>query len=145
MHYNLLREKKQMLAKSQAIVITTPEVEEDCCTPESCFGNLFSFRDEIHLHHLKTQSYAQHKALNKLYESVLDIIDTLIETYQADGLVDIVIPETKICCEPLEAVTNFMEYVQEMRMVFTKSYQQQILDNLDEILRKTTYKLKFLK
>ncbi len=145
--YNLqLQKKKDMVAKTQVVVIPAmEEMNEAPCTPEICLGNLFSFRDEIHLHHLNTLSYSAHVALNDLYEQVLEICDLLFETHQSEGLITVVIPETKICCEVMESLTNFQEYVEEMREVFPKSYQQQILDNLDEIIAKTIYKLKFLK
>ena len=145
--YNLqLQKKKDMVAKTQVVIMAQPEeMNEEMCTPETCLGNLFSFRDELHLHHLATLSYATHVALNDLYNDVLDITDKLFETYQSEGLITVVIPETKICCEVMESLTNFQEYVEDMRGVFTKSYQKQILDDLDEAIAKTIYKLKFLK
>ena len=42
----------------------------------------FAARDCIHLIHLNTISYAEHKALGKFYDSWIDLSDTFIETYQ---------------------------------------------------------------
>lgn len=39
-------------------------------------------RDTAHLEHWKTKSYAQHKALNEFYDSVLELIDGFVEQYQ---------------------------------------------------------------
>jgi DNA-binding ferritin-like protein len=44
-------------------------------------ASLFEHRIKIHLMHLVTSSYAQHKALGKLYEAVDDFIDTFAEMY----------------------------------------------------------------
>lgn len=43
---------------------------------------LFSDRQQAHIFHLKTKLYAQHVALGDFYETILDITDTLAETYQ---------------------------------------------------------------
>jgi len=43
---------------------------------------LFSTRDCIHLQHLNTTSFAEHKALNEFYDEWLELADTFIETYQ---------------------------------------------------------------
>lgn len=43
---------------------------------------LFGARDRAHEIHLATESYAQHAALNELYELLLDFADELAEMYQ---------------------------------------------------------------
>ena len=43
-----------------------------------CFG----LRSQIHLFHLQTTSYAEHKALEEFYTQLLELFDTLVETYQ---------------------------------------------------------------
>lgn len=45
-------------------------------------SKLFSFRTQLHISHLQSTSYSEHKLLNKLYDSVLDATDTLAETLQ---------------------------------------------------------------
>jgi hypothetical protein len=44
--------------------------------------NLLELRDKAHLAHWATQSYAEHKALGKFYDGLLDLVDTFVETYQ---------------------------------------------------------------
>ena len=46
-----------------------------------CIKVLMNFHNEIKLHHWGTESYAQHKALGKLYEGLDPLIDTFAETY----------------------------------------------------------------
>jgi len=48
-------------------------------TLESIAGKLTYFHEQLHLLHWQTQSYAEHKALGKLYEYVQDFKDGLIE------------------------------------------------------------------
>ncbi len=45
-------------------------------------STLFHSREQAHILHLQTDSYAQHKALNKYYESIVDLADKYVETYQ---------------------------------------------------------------
>ena len=51
-------------------------------TPQKVLSKLFEARDQVHLIHLNTQSYAEHKALNQFYDEWLDLLDKFIETYQ---------------------------------------------------------------
>ena len=48
-------------------------------TIESIAAKLTYFHEQLHLLHWQTTSYAQHKALGKLYEYVQDFKDGLIE------------------------------------------------------------------
>ena len=48
-------------------------------------GTLFQSRNQAHIFHLQTTSYAKHKALNKYYEDIIDVIDGLVEAYQGAG------------------------------------------------------------
>jgi hypothetical protein len=43
---------------------------------------LFHSQTQSHIFHLQTQSYAEHKALQKYYESIDDLIDGIVESYQ---------------------------------------------------------------
>ena len=46
-----------------------------------CTKTLLNFQTELRLHHWGTKSYATHKALGKLYESLDGLIDTFTEAY----------------------------------------------------------------
>lgn len=43
---------------------------------------ILRMRDQAHILHLQTNSYAEHNALQVMYEGLVDIFDRLIETYQ---------------------------------------------------------------
>jgi hypothetical protein len=47
----------------------------------SCIKVLMNFQNEIKLHHWGTPSYAEHKALGKLYDGLDPLIDDFAETY----------------------------------------------------------------
>lgn len=51
-------------------------------TPQKVQAKLFEARDQIHLIHLNTTSYAEHKALDSFYTEWLSLVDLFIETYQ---------------------------------------------------------------
>ena len=50
-------------------------------TPTKVINKLFEARDTIHICHLQTTSFAEHKALNEFYDEWLELADTFIETY----------------------------------------------------------------
>jgi predicted patatin/cPLA2 family phospholipase len=49
---------------------------------EQIIALLFLDRTLAHLEHLRTKSYAQHKALGKFYPKIVDLADQLAEAYQ---------------------------------------------------------------
>ena len=55
------------------------EKKEVSLTPEYIQGKLFHLSDAAHKLHLDTKSYAEHKALGKLYEGLIDFRDEISE------------------------------------------------------------------
>lgn len=55
------------------------ESKEPKLTPEGIQSKLFSLSDAAHKLHLDTKSYAEHKALGKLYEGLIDFRDEISE------------------------------------------------------------------
>lgn len=113
------------------------------------FGMLFHARDYIHLAHLDASgpgSFSLHKALNKFYDEILEITDTLIESTQGDeGLIKITIPKTELSKSAQEFLLELREYIKTQRVIFKESYQQNIIDEIQQLISQTLYKLKFLK
>lgn len=54
-------------------------------------STLFNSRDQAHIFHLQTSSYAAHKALNKYYDEIVDLVDTYAETYKVVTVLFVVI------------------------------------------------------
>jgi hypothetical protein len=108
-------------------------------------GMLFYYRDMLHLCHLNIESYSAHKALNSLYNSILDFTDDLVETSQTQELLEISIPSSSSSKDAISLVENLLSFVKSNRYVFPYSFQQNILDEIESVASKTIYKLKFLK
>jgi len=63
--------------------------------PAKFIGMLFQSRDMMHLMHLKTESFAEHKALNAYYDGILEFTDSFTESYFGYyGRLDITIPQS---------------------------------------------------
>jgi len=93
-------------------------------------GLLFQSRDAMHLTHLNTTSYAEHKALNAYYDSILDLTDKFTEAYFGQNKrCDIIIPESKV----LEPSTH----LKELRNILSKereNYPSELQNIIDEML-----------
>lgn len=127
-----------------------PKIKLNTMKPGDFFGKLFQLRDEIHLNHLKVTgpgSFAAHSALNGFYSDVLDLIDSLVESYQGKyGIIEIVISNTKSgdsikCLEELVKLTDGGSAYS----MFTETWIQNQIDEISTLTYSTLYKLKNLK
>lgn len=112
-----------------------------------CIGKLFHARDVAHLFHLKTNSYAAHKASNEFYDSILDLTDSLIESYQGkNGIISLMIPASYT-----ETSTDLIAYLKELltcletECPFKDSDELNIIDEIKSLIKQTLYKLTYLK
>ena len=112
-------------------------------------GILFLARDVTHSVHLNTRSYSKHKALQKFYESIIDLADSFAEAYQGrHGLIG---PISLMSAKKTSNVVEFLESqlaeIESVRYdVCEKSDTslQQLIDNIIELYLSTLYKLRFL-
>ena len=111
---------------------------------EEMFGALLHSRNVAHLVHLSTKSYAEHKALNKYYDAIIDLFDGLVESYQGCyGIVTITVPAAK--SEPIVPhLMKLKELCMKHREMETDGYIQNQIDTIIELIASTIYKLKFL-
>lgn len=82
-------------------------------TPLKVLQTLFDARDQIHLIHLNTKSYSEHKALDTFYSEWLGLVDTFIETYQGkygriDGVCSITISTAQTSRNYLVKLMEFL-------------------------------------
>jgi hypothetical protein len=114
-------------------------------------GTLFQSRNQAHIYHLQTPSYAKHKALNKYYEDIIDVIDGLVESYQ--GKYDIIkgykMAGTLKDWESDDDIVKYFEalakYCEIKREKLPQdSYLKNHYDEVDSLIRSTLYKLKVL-
>ena len=112
--------------------------------PEICLGQLFQSRDMMHLAHLQTTSYAAHKALQKYYEGILDLTDTLLESYMGTlgKRVNLKIPASEYT-NPESHLKYLKEYIMKHRAVFGKenTHLQNIIDEIIALIAQTQYLL----
>lgn len=109
-------------------------------TPSKFIGILFQSRDMMHIAHLQTTSFAEHKALNAYYDGILDLTDTFTETYFGrNKRVEIIIPEAK----NMDAISHLKE-MQSIVDTERENYSSEIQNIMDEMLgliNKTLYLL----
>jgi hypothetical protein len=108
--------------------------------PSKFLGILFQSRDAMHLTHLDTRSFAEHKALNAYYDGILDLTDSFTEKlFGRSGRIDIVIPESK----KQDAVTHLkgLQATIEAERDNYASDLQNIMDEMLGLVNKTLYLL----
>lgn len=113
-------------------------------TPAVFFGKLFEMRDCTHLMHLATKSYAQHMALGDFYDSLLDLADGIIESYQ--GIYGIIgfSPSTCEDKDPIKYLQASYSFIEGSRSIFKESWIQNQIDEILQLIASTLYKLKNL-
>ena len=107
-------------------------------------------RTQIHIFHLQTKSYAEHKALNDYYDGVIGLFDGLVESYQGkhgiitnyqcDGFEDYSSGE-----QVIQYLEDLEDSIESLRKSVKESYIQNQIDTVEELINSTLYKLKFLK
>ena len=99
-------------------------------TPGKFIGTLFQSRDMMHIAHLQTTSFAEHKALNKYYDEILELTDSFTEKYFGENKrVEIVIPESK----NMDSVSH----MKEMKSILNAerpNYSSELQNIMDEML-----------
>lgn len=106
-------------------------------------------RNQAHIFHLQSDSYAKHMALGSYYESISDLIDSLIETYQGTNPVIMDYKnDEKYTGYTKEGVTKYFEGLLketvEAKSLFTDTDLLNIVDEITSLIKSTLYKLKRL-
>lgn len=109
----------------------------------------FHARTAAHVFHLKTRSYATHKALNEFYDEIVDLTDSFAEAYIGDyGLIEDFPGKYALTADPLAMLDDLSEYIEQNRDKICDTddtYLQNLIDEIVALIRSTQYKLKFLK
>lgn len=116
---------------------------------ENLIAQLFAARDLAHRLHLRTRSFAQHLALNDLYEALLDGADTVAEIYQGKyGILNIP-AQTSYVFKDQDAQTfvkDLAGWAEASRSVFNQA-DSNLLNEWDTVLSaiyRAKYKLENL-
>lgn len=99
-----------------------------------------------HFMHWATKSYAQHKALGHFYEKIIDLTDTLAETYFGCYGQITKFPETYHMPKgtPLSYLESLQRFVAAARVDLPQESQiVQLIDNITQEIDTTIYLLKF--
>ncbi|PQL90837.1 DUF5856 family protein [Apibacter adventoris] len=112
------------------------------------FGELFSYNSSLKLYHWHVTgkgSYAAHIALDEAIDSVLGIIDRIVETsYAQFGTIDITIKQTSTPKDIVKHCENFYLLLQDGRELFSDDYSLSIFDDYQEAIQQLLYRLKRL-
>jgi hypothetical protein len=99
----------------------------------------------IHKFHLKSKSYAEHKALQKFYEGIGDLADTLFETSAwQNNSIEIPAPIINDIT-PVNYLIKLATFVEQVRLATTYSDLQNQMDEVKTLIFSTLYKLNNLK
>lgn len=147
----LLEVKKKNLMREQKEDNET-DVKETKTGPgfKDMVSILLHSQTQVHIFHLQTKSYAEHKALQKYYEGIDGIVDGLIESYQ--GKYDIITQYNSIKNEDYKSAEQVIKYFKSLDAMIDKnrkevkeSFIQNQIDTVQELINSTVYKLRFLK
>lgn len=122
------------------------QANADAQVANEVFATLLNSTTVAHILHLQTRSYAKHKALEDLYDTLPDLADSLIESYQSKyGIAEYPVQSVETPTDALDFVKNLREYVNTNRYAIAKDSElQNIVDEVVQLLDSTIYKLTFL-
>jgi hypothetical protein len=111
---------------------------------------LFHSSTQVHVFHLQTKSYAEHKALNTYYNDIVGLADGLIESFQGKydiltGYENYSLDDYKDNAQTIVYFKALLKTVETLRTsVSSDSYLQNQIDTVVELITSTLYKLRFL-
>lgn len=110
-------------------------------------GILFMSRTFAHVAHLKTTSFAAHKALDDFYSGIVDLSDKLAEVSQ--GTLELLeIPAIEQIGNVDMPLEGLKEHIVQMEQLMTKceiGFINNIFEEIQAHYASTFYKLKYLK
>lgn len=130
----------------------SPEMQKVDAMTGSFVQELMNAATSFHKLHLQVSgpgSYAQHKALNELYDALPDLADSIAEGYQ--GACEVLLKYEGEGPAILESVDDAIEYLRQMKMqvdelqaVVPHTEIVNLLDTVKDALNSAKYKLIFL-
>ena len=132
-----------------------PEILGEGSNPGKLFSKLFESREMAHIYHLQVSgepgSHAKHTALGEYYDGVLDLVDSIIETFQGQyGIVEeyatIDTKETG-SKDTIEYFNELARFIKEERKCINAedTHLHNIIDEVVALVYRTLYKLKYTK
>lgn len=115
---------------------------------EDLVARVFRARNHAHLTHWKTKSYSEHQALGSFYDSIIDILDKLVEACQGSkgimGHVDLSSKDESM--DIIKLITEDANWISKNRAKIAHGVPaiENIVDELVGEYLSTLYKLKNL-
>jgi hypothetical protein len=120
----------------------------------SGFKNMVSVllhsQTQVHIFHLQTKSFSEHKALQEYYEEIDGLVDGIIESYQ--GKYEVIKNYDSAKTEDYKSLDQVINYfksldtmIEKARKNVKESFIQNQIDTVQELIYSTLYKLRFLK
>jgi hypothetical protein len=120
----------------------------------SGFKNMVSVllhsQTQVHIFHLQTKSFSEHKALQEYYEEIDGLVDGIIESYQ--GKYEVIKNYDSAKTEDYKSLDQVINYfksldtmIEKVRKNVKESFIQNQIDTVQELIYSTLYKLRFLK
>lgn len=116
---------------------------KDCATMiAKAIGIMFAGRTVTHIQHLKTKSYAEHKALNEFYDEIIDLADGLAEATQGQyGLLDIPFITVAVPKDSAVFLKGQLAELDKIMKCVDEDYLMNIYQEIQKLYRSTIYKL----
>jgi hypothetical protein len=111
-------------------------------------STLLHSRTQAHIFHLQTTSYAAHKALQKYYEDIVELIDAYTETYQGrygllagyNGMAQVYEQDSV-----MKYFSGLLTFIDQIREELPQHGElNNTVDEISALVSSTMYKLKFL-
>jgi hypothetical protein len=113
-------------------------------------ATLLHSQTQVHIFHLQTKTYSEHKALQNYYDGIDGLVDNIVESYQ--GKYEIITGYKTIKTVDYKSTEQVISYFKELdenieknRTSVKESYIQNQIDGVQELIYSTLYKLRFLK
>jgi hypothetical protein len=143
--------KKNMFLREQS---EDDDVKADDTKNNSSFQEMVSIllhsQTQVHIFHLQTKSYSEHKALQNYYEGIDGLVDGVIESYQ--GKHEVLTGYKSIKTEEYKSNEQIIKYFKALDVMIDKnrksikeSFIQNQIDTIQELIFSTLYRLRFLK
>lgn len=105
-------------------------------------GIMFAGRTATHILHLKTKSFAEHKALNEFYDEIVDLADDLAEAAQGEyGLLDIPFVNLTVGKDSTAFLKDQLAELDKIMAGVDEDYLMNIYQEVQKLYRSTIYKL----
>jgi hypothetical protein len=123
-----------------------PAANEQLTYLQALVNILFTARDQAHMLHLKTTSFAEHVTLNELYDGLLELTDQLAETAQGRfGILTLAPTQPSISTSAVDFVSMLCHELEQARCGIVDTYLNNIIDEIMSLVYRSKYKLENLK